>query len=155
MRVEGLQLGLDPDFVEIVAIRRLVDRSDVQHGLCSFDGPPHPASFHSIFHQMTAGIFDHTRRDWIAGFQVFVILHATGVVREVTTHGVNFLRDFVWQLLHCRHPPQAGDHAFHVTAPNAVGDVTVTAQADDVPNFANDRSAGCSARTRTRQSCLM
>ena len=74
MWVEQLQFGLDSDVIEFVAIGRLVDRSNIQDGLGAFDGPSHPISFHAVFHQMTAGTFDHSGRNRIAGCQVFVVL---------------------------------------------------------------------------------
>jgi hypothetical protein len=46
--------------------------------------------FHEVFHQMTAGMFNHTNGDLIVGFQVYLVFHSIRVVGEVTTLDRNF-----------------------------------------------------------------
>ena len=82
VRVQTLRFEFDPEILEGGPVAIRIDRSQVQHGLCSRDFPTHARSFHAVFDDVAARAFNHARCDRTTQLQVLVVTHPMLVLRQ-------------------------------------------------------------------------
>ena len=85
-------IGVDPISLEVIPLVGDVQSAKREDRLGTVLAPPHPAAFHSVFDQVSAGTLDDPAGDRVSGRQVFVVPHPIRVVLQVSAGGGQFLQ---------------------------------------------------------------
>ena len=80
--------------------------------------PTHPRPLHPVLHQMAARSFNHAAGDRIALRQVFVVTHASHVLRQVIASLRRLFQLLATQVSLARHPTHSRNHARRLALQN-------------------------------------
>src|SRR5262245_23153548 len=81
-----------------------------QHGFSSLKSPARAGQFHPIFEQMTAGSFDHSRRNRQSGFEILVVVEVLAILEQVVRATVERRTLLFVQAAECGTAAQPGSN---------------------------------------------